>query len=134
MNSGHQVMLKGFFAKLVDAIALKLSPPLAKPEAQYSLGYMYFYGMGVPQNYKKAARWCRKAAEQGNAMAQGALGFMYMLGKGVPQDYGEAARWSRLGAEQGDAMAQNNLSFLYYSGMGIPQERLTLRQQIPLSV
>lgn len=33
----------------------------------------YFYGQGVPQNYVEAARWNRKAAEQGFADAQEVL-------------------------------------------------------------
>jgi len=36
-------------------------------EAQDILGNMYYNGQGVPQDYKEAARWYRKAAEQGDA-------------------------------------------------------------------
>ena len=41
----------------------------------------------------EAARWYRKAADQGNAAAQFNVGMMYELGQGVMQDYAEAARW-----------------------------------------
>jgi TPR repeat protein len=37
--------------------------------AQYNLGVCYYYGNGVPQNYREAVRWIRKAAEQGHADA-----------------------------------------------------------------
>jgi predicted PurR-regulated permease PerM len=37
--------------------------------AQRMLGYMYEYGKGVPQDYKKAVKWFRKAAEQGDMSA-----------------------------------------------------------------
>src|SRR3954454_1319801 len=58
-------------------------------------------GQGVTQNYAEAARWFRKAAEQGNADAQNHLGVLYDHGKGVTQDHAEAARWFRKAAEQG---------------------------------
>src|ERR1039458_10081653 len=51
---------------------------------------------GVLQDYAEAARWYRKAAEQGNAIAQTNLGTMYFQGQGVPQDYAEAVRWCNL--------------------------------------
>jgi TPR repeat protein len=50
----------------------------------------------VLQDYAEAARWYRKAAEQGNAIAQTNLGTMYFQGQGVPQDYAEAVRWCNL--------------------------------------
>jgi len=34
-------------------------------DAQFNLGVMYFKGEGVLKNYKEAAKWYRKAAEQG---------------------------------------------------------------------
>ena len=42
--------------------------------AQFNLGYMYDQGEGVPQDYKLAVEWHRKAAEQGNAMGVVLLG------------------------------------------------------------
>ncbi len=67
-------------------------------------------------------KWCRKAAEQGNAIAQGNLGFVYSEGLGVTQDYAEAARWYRKAAEQGYAKAQGNLGVMYERGQGVPQD------------
>lgn len=53
-------------------------------DAQNNLGVMYYFGYGVPQDYKKAFEWYTKAAEQGNAKAQYRLGDMYYFGYGVP--------------------------------------------------
>ena len=53
----------------------------------------------------KAVKWYRKAAEQGNALAQSNLGWMYHHGKGVPEDHKESVKWYRK-AEQGNALAQ----------------------------
>ncbi|TNI09519.1 hypothetical protein CF134_21615 [Aeromonas salmonicida] len=37
---------------------------------------MYYYGIGVPQDYKQAITWFHKAAEQGIAIAQYSLGIV----------------------------------------------------------
>ena len=38
-------------------------------------------------------QWYRKAAEQGDAVAQSNLGTMYDKGRGVPQDFVRAHMW-----------------------------------------
>ena len=73
--------------------------------AQYKLGVMYNYGLGVPEDEAEAVRWYRLAADQGDAGAQFNLGVMYGKGEGVLKDEAEAVRWYRLAAEQGDADA-----------------------------
>jgi TPR repeat protein len=45
----------------------------------------YEYG-----NYKEAAKWFKKAADQGHASAQNNLGVMYVKGQGVRQDKSKA--------------------------------------------
>lgn len=67
-------------------------------DAQEGLGWQYYSGKGVPQDYGQATVWSRKAAEQGNIDAQGALGQLCSAGKGVPQDYAEAYFWLSLAA------------------------------------
>ncbi len=62
---------------------------------------MYAQGRGVPQDYQEAARWNRKAAEQGLAIAQGQLGVMYALSQGVPNDYVLAHLWLNLAEAKG---------------------------------
>jgi len=62
----------------------------------------------VPQNYTEAVEWFRKAADQGNAIAQQNLGVSYANGEGVPQDYVSAHMWFNLSAAQGDANAIKN--------------------------
>ena len=73
-------------------------------------------------------QWYRRAAEQGNAMAQNNLGVMYAEGKGVPQDDKAAVQWYRRAAEQGDADAQNNLGMMYHKGEGVLQDYKTAAQ------
>lgn len=56
----------------------------------------------VPKDFGLAAKWYRKAAEQGNAYAQNGLGRLYADGKGVPQDYAEAYFWLSLASAKGN--------------------------------
>jgi TPR repeat protein len=90
--------------------------------AQFNIGVLYDNGQGVAQDYKQAAAWYRKAAEQGRAEAQLNLGVMYARGDGVPKDYAEAVRWSRKAADQGNAGAQYNLGQDYIFGTGVPKD------------
>ena len=61
--------------------------------AQASLGVMYHYGEGVPENDTEAVKWFRLAAEQGEAAAQFNLGSSYANGEGVPENDTEAVKW-----------------------------------------
>ena len=74
---------------------------------QNNLEIMYFNGRGIAQDKTKAAKWYRKAAEQGNAIAQFNLGYLYAVGQGVTQDKAEAAKWYRKAVEQVHAEAKN---------------------------
>jgi DamX protein len=42
-------------------------------DAQYALGYMYFYGIGTAPNLSKARYWIQKSASQGQMLAEKAL-------------------------------------------------------------
>lgn len=98
--------------------------PLAQngdAKAQFELGLMYRYGLGVDRDYGEAVKWFRRAAEQGNEGGQSNLGSMYQKGLGVPRDPVEAIKWFRLAAERGEAEAQSNLSAAYLEGRGTPR-------------
>ena len=57
-----------------DFIIMQAEQGLA--EAQYSLGKMYHQGEGVQQDFKQAAAWCQRAAEQGHTRAYLMLGML----------------------------------------------------------
>ena len=82
--------------------------------AQCNLGTMYAEGEGVKQDHTEAAKWYRKAAEQGDALAQYNLGAMHANGDGVPQDFAVALQWFQLvpAAEQGNETALEGLDIL----------------------
>jgi len=66
----------------------------------------------LSQNSAEAAKWYRKAAEQGYAKAQSSLGGLYFLGDGVPRNYIEAYKWFALGMAQGNEVAKQGVSVL----------------------
>jgi hypothetical protein len=76
------------------------------PAAEYTLGYDYYLGRGVPLDYVQAAIWWRKAADQGYPEAQNNLGVLYNSGKGVPQSYAEAYFWQNLAAARANVPLQ----------------------------
>ena len=98
--------------------------------AQDMLASLYCDGSwadeGNPENNAEAAKWSRKAAEQGRQHSQNNLGIMYYTGKkGVPQDYAEAMKWFRKAAEQKPKYAQYaqfKIGDMYYNGHGVPQD------------
>lgn len=46
---------------------IKLKPEAMKgqPDAQYAVGYMYYYGQGIVEDRKKAWYWIHRAAQAG---------------------------------------------------------------------
>ena len=53
------------------------------PDAQYALGYMYYYGVNTVQDRKTAEMWMRKAAAQGQPLAKRALALLQGSGHGI---------------------------------------------------
>ena len=104
-------------------------------KAQYNLGCFYGHGetiwvksipgqpnvrstVGIPENSDEAAKWYRKAAEQGHVTAQYVMGKIFHSGKGVPKEQGEAVKWWRKAAEQGHGPSQFNLGVMCFYGRG----------------
>ena len=97
---------KGFkaYQKKDYRTALREFRPLAEKghsQAQNIMGWMYYYGEGIPQSYKTAVKWYRLAAEQGQPYAQYWLAEMYQDGKGVLQNYVYAYMWLNIAASRG---------------------------------
>jgi len=86
------------------------------------LGKKYLIGEEVPQDFQKALKHFRLAADMGNADAQFFLGNMHDKGYGVAQEYKEALKWYRLAADQGHASAQFCVGVFHRDGFGVPQD------------
>lgn len=98
--------------------------PLAEKgdaKSMNGVGVIFANGQGVAQDYLEAAKWFRRAADQGYGPAQFNLGQLYLTGKGVAVDPVEAANWLTLAARQGIAAAQTRLASMYLTGSGVQQ-------------
>lgn len=62
-------------------------------KAQLIVGYCYFTGTTVAQNYRIAREWFYLAALQGDAISQQNLSFMYEQGYGTDINKDEAKKW-----------------------------------------
>ncbi|MGH8476226.1 MAG: tetratricopeptide repeat protein [Methylococcales bacterium] len=62
---------------------------------------------------------CRKAAQQGDSLAQYFVGQMYRKGEGVDKNREEALNWYRKAALKENRLAQYNLGWMYDIGDGI---------------
>ncbi|MDD5321136.1 MAG: tetratricopeptide repeat protein [Methylococcales bacterium] len=93
------------------------------PQAQNSLGDLYYNGEGIPVNCQQAHYWYQKAAEQGHRDYRDALnnlGETLLQGNGVPINVTEGADWIRKPAEPGyTRRAQKNLGDLFLEGSAI---------------
>jgi TPR repeat protein len=143
LKSSHQRILPVLFLALALTTAFAQTAPstvtidpalLAKATAgdavsQLQLADAYAAGKGVPRDsrqlaadYSQAALWYRKAADQGNIVAQVHLADLYRDGRGMARDEAQAAVWYRKAAELGDPGAQGTLGILYSVGMGVPHD------------
>src|SRR5436190_20183950 len=75
MQAGKKAFEQGYYK---DAFHRLL--PLAvngNPQAQYAVGYMYYYGYGVPEDTESGMFWMNKAAEQHFPPAMTALDLIH---------------------------------------------------------
>jgi TPR repeat protein len=69
MTSGYRMRdgIKSFQVQNYRHAFIRLMPEAEKgqPDAQYAIGYMYYYGEGVVESRKKAWHWIKCAAKAG---------------------------------------------------------------------
>ncbi|KTD53221.1 enhanced entry protein EnhC [Legionella santicrucis] len=87
----------------------------ALPEALVALGFIH---ETVDDNYPKALKEYKEAAEKGDALGTYNLGLMYLYGKGIPVDYQKARDFFAEAANQGVHEAMNQLGTIYFYGLG----------------
>lgn len=93
--SGLMTLATPSFANLFNGIyedSARLDA-LETASGQYNAGVSL---LRTVQNYSGAARWFRRAADQGHANAQAVLGSLYAVGLGVPKDFVNAYVWVSL--------------------------------------
>ncbi len=72
--------------------------------------------------YSLAIRWCRRAAERGNAAAQYHMGWMSYYGRGRARSAADAFTWFRRAARAGHTKAQVFTGLMYRKGEGTPRD------------
>lgn len=109
--------------------------------AEYYIGALHAFGLGVPQNYHEAMKWYLKSAQTGYPIAESEIGSLYANGLGVPQDYQEAMKWYRKAdapgvlsdgrifkkgvmyqSGPGDPEVKTKIGYLYEKGLGVSQD------------
>jgi len=76
----------------------KIAGKLGHGLSQSNVGAMYMSGRGCVKNYKKAMKWCKKAAKsgEGDAVSIHNLGVMYEQGYGTDVDHEKAEMYFKL--------------------------------------
>lgn len=92
------------------------------PEAQYSLGTAYAYGMGEKKDLAAGRMWLERAAVQGHAWSQFELARLLERGEGGPADRAQALSWYRQAAAQGEGRAALQAGRLLRLGDGVPRD------------
>lgn len=92
-------------------------------QAQYELGILYMFGLGVTENRMAAFNWYRKSAENGYAKAQQSIAIMYASGADVDKDDVKALEWHKKAAIQGDDLSACILGGIYNKGTGVAQDK-----------
>lgn len=84
-NLNLQQGIKSFQIQDYRQAFIHLRPAAEKgsPEAQYAVGYMYYYGQGVIEDRQKAWYWITQAANNGNQDAQRAMKILRKNGKNL---------------------------------------------------
>ena len=77
-------------------------------------------------DFYRAGLLYKRAATNGNALAQNRIGVMFEIGQGlnIVRNYAKAVEWYTMAAEQGYRDAEANLAFMHESGRGIDQDHV----------
>jgi len=101
---------------------LREADRLGSETAAKNLGYLFYKGDLLKQDYQEAYGHFDTAAGRGLAEAHRMLGQMHERGEGVPVTYRDAAYHYRLAALGGDLEALRRLCDFYLTGKGVSQD------------
>ena len=115
----------------------KFLPDAEKGEyiAQYYIGYLYLYGLGVNKDEQRALDYIQKAADHDYDSAQSLLGYLYDEGRVVPMNKKKAISYYKKAANHGNTSALLNLGLAYYKGEGVIKDDRTaieMSEKVPI--
>jgi tetratricopeptide (TPR) repeat protein len=90
-------------------------------KAAIKLGHLYRNGDEIEQDYAKALRWYRLAADQGDAEGLDNVGYMHLRGWGTEKNEVISAAFFKASGDKGHAQGLFNLGNAYFSGQGVTQ-------------
>lgn len=111
--------------------AAKLVRPLAEqgnPRAQFLLGQMLFFGLGMERDDARAAQSYAMAAQAGNTEAMYRLGYLYATGQGVGYSAAAAERFWIAAASKGHRGAIVALADFYHEGLYRKEDEVLARR------
>jgi hypothetical protein len=91
--------------------------------AMLLLGIMYYSGIGVEQNYKEAASWYEKAADELEPHGLCNLGYCYSYGRDMPVDHARAYEYFSLSAYLGNANAMYKIGDMFFYGNHVSEDK-----------
>src|SRR5438067_625595 len=119
------VIAAGLHAQTLDSLSFDKKLKLAKvgdEDAQVAVAQAYEKGSDTEVDKAEAARWYRKAADEGNVEAMFHLARIVSEGaQGVKRSPELAAKLYESAAKQGHVEAENWLGYSYEHGLGIQQ-------------
>lgn len=112
------IYFEGLDSERYELLPIKLRETIERAmigdsDEQNSLGYCFYYGENLSQNYTKAFYWYKVSSTHNNPKALYNIGVCFQNGTGVHQSYKEALIWFKKAAVLGDADAQYNVGQYY---------------------
>ena len=109
-DSNHMKTIGNNLSNLIQTTKAKIIRDVFPPLA---VGFIYFKGVGVEQNFEKAKKYFEEAAEQGDEDAMILLGGMYLRGDGIEKNEQKAVEWLQKAAKRKNLDAQLVLDIIF---------------------
>ena len=111
-DAAYAAFQRGLFLTAFMRAADRLDANPDDAAAMTLIGELYLQGLGLPQDFERAAEWFALAARLGDPAAHFALGTMRLSADGMGRDEAAARRHFEAAAAAGHAPASYNLALI----------------------
>lgn len=119
---------RGIKSNPIEAMKMyQLSANQGYGDAEHAIGNLYVFGnreFNTKVDYDTAAKWFKRAADNGSSSGQLSLGFLYRNGWGMPRDYKKALELFKQSANKNNHDAQSILGKMHRKGEGVKKDTL----------